>query len=67
MLSQGGACGICGFKHADSFKGLHLDHDHKTGKVRGLLCCACNLALGRNRAKHGFQDAASLWECGFGK
>lgn len=44
LVSQGGVCAICGGspgKHR-----LHVDHDHKTGKVRALLCIKCNAALG---------------------
>jgi hypothetical protein len=35
-------CECCG-----SSKRVAIDHDHKTGKVRGLLCLYCNTALGK--------------------
>jgi hypothetical protein len=40
---QLGRCMICG---ATPHKGLVVDHDHVSGKVRGLLCTHCNLTLG---------------------
>jgi hypothetical protein len=45
LLKQGGGCGICGAapKHD---RRLSVDHDHDTGAVRGLLCDACNQAIG---------------------
>jgi hypothetical protein len=42
-LEQQGNCALCG-KHRSV---LRLDHCHTTGKVRGLLCNACNGALGQ--------------------
>lgn len=46
---QRGRCAICGIepvKVAGRRVALYVDHDHKTGAVRGLLCNGCNLALG---------------------
>ena len=43
---QNGCCNICG-KHQTTLKyKLCVDHCHKTNKIRGLICMACNKALG---------------------
>lgn len=45
--SQGGLCKICkGLPDVGRWKKLHIDHDHRTGKVRGLICMKCNHGLG---------------------
>ncbi len=41
-----GTCEICGKTETELEEKLHVDHDHKTGKVRGLLCANCNKGLG---------------------
>jgi hypothetical protein len=43
---QGGECKICKVHQTDLKKRLSVDHDHITGKVRGLLCTRCNVCLG---------------------
>lgn len=55
MLSdQNGVCAICSEPETGRFKYLAVDHDHDTGKIRGLLCHRCNKALG------GFKDSAEM-------
>lgn len=41
---QNGVCAICGRPPKEG-KPLHIDHDHKTGMIRGLLCFRCNFGL----------------------
>ena len=42
VAEQGAACAVC---HTET--SLAVDHDHATGKVRGLLCRSCNSMLGQ--------------------
>ena len=44
-----GKCWVCNGPPTGRWKRLHVDHCHKTGKVRGLLCHNCNTALGHLR------------------
>jgi len=43
-LDQGGTCAIC--NKPPNGRPLSVDHNHKTGEVRGLLCDLCNWAIG---------------------
>jgi hypothetical protein len=45
LEQQGGVCAICG-RPPVSKRRFHVDHNHKTGVVRGLLCSGCNTAVG---------------------
>ena len=45
LEEQGGGCYVCG-KKPEPKRALDIDHDHDTGKVRGLLCSNHNRAIG---------------------
>jgi hypothetical protein len=47
--SQGFRCAITGCRATGKTKRLAVDHDHKTGEVRGLLCGPHNQLIGYNR------------------
>lgn len=42
---QGRCCAICKTTSPGK-RGWHTDHDHKTGRFRGILCMRCNLGIG---------------------
>lgn len=44
--SQDGCCAVCGIHESNFKRGLHVDHCHKSGQVRGILCTRCNPGLG---------------------
>ena len=46
LEEQQGCCAICRQKELSKKTRLFVDHDHKTGKIRGLLCHKCNAGLG---------------------
>lgn len=47
LKKQNGKCAICRRKNLSRrYRHFHIDHDHKTKRVRGLLCHTCNLSLG---------------------
>lgn len=42
---QGGRCAVCDRPQSELPNALAVDHDHVTGKVRGLLCRRCNISV----------------------
>jgi hypothetical protein len=62
LARQGNRCAIC---NSEFRKTPNVDHDHQTGKIRGLLCGGCNTGMGnlgdsssRLRAAADYLDAA---------
>jgi Recombination endonuclease VII len=53
LETQNGVCAICGrpertvHRRGGAVRTLAVDHNHRTGRIRGLLCATCNTLLGR--------------------
>lgn len=60
LIEQNHSCAICGSKHSKNIKNkkLYIDHDHKTGKFRGILCSNCNSGLGKFEDNAEFLNSA---------
>ncbi|MFE7237231.1 endonuclease VII domain-containing protein [Streptomyces sp. NPDC057580] len=56
LAAQNGVCAICEIAPTEK-KRLHVDHCHKTGRVRALLCVVCNTQLGSYERMRGRADA----------
>lgn len=55
LAEQGGVCALCGrFRPSSKNNHMHVDHDHKTGAARGILCSRCNHVIER------FEDTPDL-------
>lgn len=46
LLSQDNRCAICKTHESEFKTRLSLDHDHESGKIRGILCTNCNVNVG---------------------
>lgn len=69
LQQQGGVCAICrqppavvtGQRYANRYGRLHVDHDHETGRVRGLLCGNCNRGIGMLKHDPALLRNAIVW------
>lgn len=57
LKSQNGRCAVC----EEPMQRPNVDHDHQTGKIRGLLCTPCNQGLGHFRDSVIFLRNASYY------
>ena len=60
LKQQNNGCAIC-FRKPGEGKYLHVDHCHKTGNIRGLLCHQCNWYLGTIEADPGLYKRISFY------
>jgi hypothetical protein len=60
VITQDGRCAICGAPFEGPYS-AHVDHDHASGRIRGLLCRPCNIALGFLRDNPAVATAAARY------
>ncbi len=66
LAAQDGKCAVCGCLPEQSAKGvLAVDHDHATGRVRGLLCGLCNTGIGLLKDNRTFLLRAADYLTGY--
>lgn len=58
---QGDACAICQEPFDKNERAGYVDHDHETGKVRGILCKYCNWGLGHFKDNPRLLDLAAIY------
>lgn len=58
LVKQEYKCAICEIDKCQSGRNFAVDHSHGTGKIRGLLCSACNQGLGNFKDKTEFLKKA---------
>jgi hypothetical protein len=64
LAAQGGKCAICQTDTPGRYNRFQVDHDHSTGRVRGLLCGNCNRGIGNLRDSPDLLRAASRYIAG---
>lgn len=60
IVAQGSKCAICE-EPLDNPKTTHLDHNHETGELRGILCANCNHGLGKFKDRVDLLDSAIVY------
>jgi len=61
LKEQKECCAICGRHQSELRRSLSVDHNHETGKVRGLLCGLCNLILGNAKDSRTILESAIIY------
>jgi len=59
--SQGGVCVICKSPPGPPWNLLVIEHDHATGKVRGLTCQPCNIVIGMSKESPETLEAVAAY------